>query len=154
MHKARSEPSQSGDGERLCDCTGSVADDVAGSNPVIPTKKVVSFWYDFFYPLRSNGISSRFSVYLISPLGCISSLVRVYFPAVWWDTRPKARYTRFRTDDIQPLRVWWYTLSAKVIKMQAFLFLSVKYKSFTLCPFRSICRVSFNYCFHKIKALI
>ena len=61
-----------------------------------------------FYPNRRFGISSRFSVYLISPLGCISSLVRVYLPAVWW-------YTMLRIDDIQPLRVWWYTLSAKVI---------------------------------------
>ena len=26
-------------GRRLCDCTGGIAEDVAGSNPVIPTKK-------------------------------------------------------------------------------------------------------------------
>ena len=88
-------------------------------SPVSRTKKVVSFWYDFFYSNRRFGISSRFSVYLISPLGCISSLVRVYFPAVWW-------YTMLRIDDIQPLRVWWYTLSAKVIKLQAFFVFSRK----------------------------
>ena len=31
----------------------------------------------------------------------ISSRVSVYLPATWWYTRPKARYTRFRTDDMQ-----------------------------------------------------
>ena len=112
------------------DCK-SVVSDFVGSNPASPTKKVVLFWYDFFYPNRRFGISSRFSVYLISPLGCISSLVRVYFPAVWWDTRPKARYTRFRTDDIHFLRKW--------LKLQAFFVFAVKYKSFSLCPYRSIC---------------
>ena len=40
--------------------------DAAGSSPVTPTKKVVSFWYDFFYPLRSNGISSPHEVRRIS----------------------------------------------------------------------------------------
>ena len=50
---------------------------------------------------------------------CISSRASVYLPAGWW-------YTMLHIDDIQPLRVWWYTLSAKVIKMQAFFIFSRK----------------------------
>ena len=42
-----------------------------GSSPVVRTKKVVSIGYDFFYPNRRFGISSRFSVYLISSLGAV-----------------------------------------------------------------------------------
>ena len=55
-----------------------------GSSPVVRTKKVVSIGYDFFYPSRRLGISLTHGVRRISsaPLGCISSLVRVYFPAV------------------------------------------------------------------------
>ena len=45
--------------------------EVAGSSPVIRSKKVVSKGYDFFYPNRRFGISSRFSVYLISSLGAV-----------------------------------------------------------------------------------
>ena len=56
--------------------------DVAGSNPVIPTKKVVSFWYDFFYPLRSNGISSPHEVWWISSKRARKSLFFAYHHAL------------------------------------------------------------------------
>ena len=42
-------------------------------------KKVVSKWYDFFYPNRRFGISSRISVYLIGR--------RLYSLSQWWYTR-------------------------------------------------------------------
>ena len=47
------------------DCKSDVFD-FGGSNPPLPTKKVVSFWYDFFYPLRSNGISSALQGWISS----------------------------------------------------------------------------------------
>ena len=73
-----------------------------GSSPVSRTKKVVSFRYDFFYPNRRFGISSRFSVHLISPFGAVSH----HAPAC----------ISLRLDDIQhsvlmicnSLRNWWY----------------------------------------------
>ena len=98
-----------------------------------------SYHFDTTFFIQTAGLAYHHASACISSalLGCISSLVRVYFPAVWW-------YTMLRIDDIQPLRIWWYTLSAKVIKMQAFLFLAVKCKSFILYSFRSIYGVSFN----------
>ena len=44
--------------------------------------------------------------YIISPLGCISSLVRVYFSAVWWDTT-------LCVDDMQFLWNWWDTTASR-----------------------------------------
>ena len=65
------------------------------NNPVSRTKKVVSKWYDFFYPNRRFGISSRFSVHLISSIGAgYHHGIAVHtFPTVWW-------YTMLRIDDI------------------------------------------------------
>ena len=45
----------------LCEAPNSLNDCLAakaatGGNPVTCTKKVVLFWYDFFYPLRKHGI--------------------------------------------------------------------------------------------------
>ena len=48
---------------------------VEGSNPFKSTKKEVTFVYQkllLFYPSRRLGISSRFSVYIISPYGAVS----------------------------------------------------------------------------------
>ena len=59
---------------------------------VRPSQKSRIFLIRLFF-IQTAGLSSRFSVYLISPLDCISSLVRVYFSAVWW-------YTMLRIDDI------------------------------------------------------
>ena len=112
--------------------------------PCHSDQKRLQFWYKlavFFYPLRSNGISSPHEVWWISSkrafyfaLFCISSRFSVYWNSVmmiynaphWWYTRPKARYTRFRTDDIQPLHAWWYTLSAKVINISGLFIFSRK----------------------------
>ena len=80
-----------------------------------------------------------FGLYIITRQSVFSCGLMIYNAPHWWYTRPKARYTRFRTDDIHFLWKWFF--------LQAFLFLTVKYKSFTLYPFRSIYRVSFNYWF-------
>ena len=76
----------------------------------------VSKLQSFFYPNRRFGISSRFSVHLISSFGSVyhhgiavhtlSCGLMIYNAPHWWYTRPKARYTRFRTDDIHFLRKW------------------------------------------------
>ena len=88
------------------------------------------------YHHASACISSAFGLYIITRQSVFSCGLMIYNAPHWWYTRPKARYTRFRTDDIHFLRKW--------LKLQAFLFLAVKYKSFILYPFRSIYGVSFN----------
>ena len=109
-----------------------------GSTPITNTKKVVSFWYDFFYSNRRFGISSRFSVHIISSFGAVyhhgiavhtlSCGLMIYKTSFWWYTA---------------INCGWYTLSAKVIWFPS-LFLATKRKSFNLYSFSSIYGVSFN----------
>ena len=73
---------------------------------VIPTKKVVSFWYDFFYPNRRFGISSRFSVHLISSFGA------VYHHGI-------AVHTLSCGLMICNTLCWWYTISTKLMIYKA-----------------------------------
>ena len=70
--------------------------DVAGSNPVIPTKKDCNFdtkLQSFFYPLRSNGISSPHVVWWIS-------LKRAIFRS-FLHIITLLRAKKLRNDDIQ-----------------------------------------------------
>ena len=63
---------------------GVIATNGCGANPSSPAKKVVLFWYDFFYPSRRLGISSRRSRGYHQPFwGCISSRVSVHLSAAW-----------------------------------------------------------------------
>ena len=110
-----------------------------GSSPFICTKKVVSFWYDFFYPNRRLGISSRFSVHLISSFEAVyhHSSECIFLRLDDIQCFALMIFSHFVSDDIHFLWKW--------LDLQAFLFLPVKYKSFNLSPFRSIYGVAFNY---------
>ena len=108
-----------------------------------PTKKVVSYWYGFFYPNRRFGISSRFSVHLISSFGAVyhhgiavhtlSCGLMIYNALHWWYSATSC--------------LMIYTFCESDLICKPFLFLAIKNKSFTLYPFRSIYGVSFNYWF-------
>ena len=72
------------------------------------TAEEIIFSAVFFYPNRRFGISSRFSVYLISPLGWISSLVRVYLSCGlmiynathWWYTATSCGFHTWLRHDL------------------------------------------------------
>ena len=115
--------------------------EAVGSNPATQTKKVVSYWYDFFYPLRSNGISSRNLFACISSKRAIFSLFFAYHHALACiklrndeilarkrDILVFGRMisSHFVPDNIHFLRKW--------LKLQAFFLLAVKQKSFTSFP--------------------
>ena len=119
------------------------------------------------YPSRRLGISSPREAWRISSRAahrpCISSRHSRAYPFLRFDAiraQPVISrrdiqhfalmiYNFYEIDDMQGLRLDFIAkdigLQGKFSSLQAFLFLAIKYKSFTLYPFRSIYGVSLNY---------